>query len=189
MLNLHTFELNLNTVEMRKLVVVAFLGMGLLANAQAYKGKEDVKLQIGATIQNGGTGIVLTNDYGIGENMSFGFSASYMLSADNGVRINETTFLPEEEKPKFQDRADLKVRFNANLGSVIGLEDNMDIYPGLNLGTRNFGAHLGFRYFFTDGFGVFTEINLPIAEYDSSPGVFGKYNNQFAFQIGASFNL
>lgn len=168
---------------MKKLVLVAFLGMGLLANAQAYKGKEDLKLQIGATIQNGGTGIVLTNDYGIGENMSFGFTASYMLSAD------KITVLGEEFKPKFQDRADLKARFNANLGSVIGLEDNMDLYPGLNLGTRNFGAHLGFRYFFTDGFGVFTEMNVPIAKYDSTPGIFGNYNNQFAVQFGASFNL
>ena len=168
---------------MKKLVLVAFLGMGLLANAQAYKGKEDLKLQIGATIQNGGTGIVLTNDYGIGENMSFGFSASYMLSAD------KITILGEEFKPDFADRADIKARFNANLGSVIGLEDNMDVYPGLNLGTRNFGAHLGFRYFFTDGFGVYTEMNLPIAEYDSTPGAFGNLNNQFTVQIGASFNL
>lgn len=174
---------------MKKLVVIAFLVMGFLANAQAYKGKQDLKLQIGALIQNGGTGISLTNDYGIGENMSFGFVASYMLNAENGVQLNQTTFLPESVKPKFQDRADLKVRFNANLGSVIGLEDNMDIYPGLNLGTRNFGAHLGFRYFFTDGFGVYTEAGIPIAKYDSSPGVFGQYNNQFVFQIGASFNL
>jgi hypothetical protein len=28
---------------------------------------------------------------------------------------------------------------------------------GLNLGLHNFGAHLGFRYFFTDGFGLFGE--------------------------------
>ena len=168
---------------MKKLVCIAFLGMGVLANAQAYKGKQDLKLQIGATIQDGGTGIVLTNDYGIGENMSFGFSASYMLSADN------VTVLGEEFKPEFADRADVKVRFNANLGSVIGLEDNMDIYPGLNLGTRNFGGHLGFRYFFTDGFGVYTEMSVPIAEYDSTPGIFGHYNNQFVFQVGATFNL
>ncbi len=168
---------------MRKILFVAFLGMSFLANAQAYKGKGDVKLQIGGTIQDGGTGIVLTNDYGIGENMSFGFSASYMLSADKFM------ILGNEEKPEFDDRADIKARFNANLGSVIGLEDNMDIYPGLNLGTRNFGAHLGFRYFFTDGFGVYTEMNAPIAKYDSSPGVFGHYNNQFVIQFGATFNL
>lgn len=174
---------------MKKLVFVAFLGMGLLANAQAYKGKEDVKLQIGATIQNGGTGIVLTNDYGIGENMSFGFSASYMLSADNGIQFNAATNSIDTVKPKFQDRADIKARFNANLGNVIGFEDNMDLYPGLNLGTRNFGAHLGFRYFFTDGFGVYTEMNIPIAKYDANPDTFSGYNNQFVFQVGASFNL
>jgi hypothetical protein len=177
------FVKNLKNRRMKKLALIAFLGMGFLANAQAYKGKKDLKLQIGATIQNGGTGIVLTNDYGIGENMSFGFVASYMLDADN-ITIANVNY-----KPEFADRADLKVRFNANLGSVIGLEENMDIYPGLHLGTRNFGGHLGFRYFFTDGFGVYTEMNVPIAEYDTTPGIFGNYNNQFVFQVGASFNL
>lgn len=174
---------------MRKLLLIVFLGMGFFSNAQAYKGKGDTKLQIGALIQDGGTGIALTNDYGIGENMSFGFVASYMLNAENGVRINETNFQPESVKPEFKDRADLKVRFNANLGNVIGLDENMDIYPGLNLGTRNFGGHIGFRYFFTDGFGVYSEMSVPIAEYDSTPDIFGHYNNQFTFQIGASFNL
>ncbi len=169
--------------KMRKILLITLLGMGFFANAQAYKGKKDLKLQIGATIQDGGTGIVLTNDYGIGENMSFGFSASYMLSADNVTIVNVNY------KPEFADRADIKIRFNANLGSVIGLEDNMDIYPGLNLGTRNFGGHLGFRYFFTDGFGVYTEAGFPIAKYDTTPDIFGHYNNQFVFQIGASFNL
>jgi hypothetical protein len=27
----------------------------------------------------------------------------------------------------------------------------MDLYPGLDLGLKNLGAHLGFRYFFSDG--------------------------------------
>ncbi len=174
---------------MKKIALIALFSLSFFANGQAYKGKGDVKLQIGGLIQEGGTGIVLTNDYGIGENMSFGFSASYMLSADNGVQVNETTFLPESVKPEFQDRVDFKARFNANLGNVIGLEDNMDLYPGLNLGTRNFGAHLGFRYFFTDGFGVYSEMSVPIAKYDSNPETFGHYNNQFVFQVGASFNL
>ena len=168
---------------MKKLVLVAFLGMGLLANAQAYKGKEDLKLQIGATIQNGGTGIVLTNDYGIGENMSFGFSASYMLSAD------KITILGEEFKPDFADRADIKARFNANLGSVIGLEDNMDVYPGLNLGLKNFGAHAGARYFFGKGFGVFAETQFPIARYNTDATGFEYLNNQFNFSAGVSFDL
>lgn len=168
---------------MKKIVLGAFFIASSLLNAQAYKGKEDIKMQIGALIQNGGTEIVVTNDYGIGENMSFGFVASYMLNAEKAMVLNE--FI----KPEFKDRVDVKIRFNANIGNVIGLEDNMDVYPGLNLGTRNFGGHLGFRYFFTDGFGVYAKSAIPIAKYDTTPGVFGDYNNQFTFHIGTSFNL
>jgi hypothetical protein len=150
-----------------------------LANAQAYKGKGDIKAQVGLNTQSHGTGINLSADFGIGENMSYGFVASYLLSVDKIYN----------EKPDFEDRADFKVRFNANLGNVFKLDKSMDIYPGLNLGTRNFGAHLGFRYFFTEGFGLYTEAGIPLAKYDTNAEGFEKYNNQFVFQIGASFNL
>jgi hypothetical protein len=62
------------------------------------------------------------------------------------------------------------------------MEPNMDIYPGLDLGLHNFGAHLGFRYF-TDGFGLFGEAGVPIAKYDNITG-FDHLNNQFVFNIG-----
>ena len=48
----------------------------------------------------------------------------------------------------------------------------MDLYPGLHLGTRNFGGHLGFRYFFTDGFGVYAETAVPIANMILLPRYF-----------------
>ena len=164
---------------MRKLITVIAIITVSMINAQAYKGKGDIKAQVGANIQNHGTGINVGADFGLGENMSYGFVASYLLSV---VKIADV-------KPDFEDRADFKVRFNANLGNVFKLDKKMDIYPGLNLGTRNFGAHLGFRYFFTEGFGVYTEAGIPLAKYDSNVQGFEEYNNQFVFQIGASFNL
>ena len=94
-----------------------------------------------------------------------------------------------DEKPKFQDRFDIKARFNANIGNVFKLDKSMDIYPGLDLGLRNFGMHLGFRYFFTNGFGIFSEFGTPIARYNSNIEGFKNLNNQFALNIGASFNL
>jgi hypothetical protein len=89
----------------------------------------------------------------------------------------------------FGQRVDFKARCNANLGSVLQMEPNMDIYSGLDLGLHNFGAHLGFRYFFTDGFGVFGEAGVPIAKYDKNVIGFDQLNNQFVLNIGASFNL
>jgi len=165
---------------MKKLITIIALAVISFANGQqAYKGKGDIKAQVGLNAQDHGSGINVSADFGIGENMSYGFVASYLLSVEK----------PGGVKPDFEDRADVKVRFNANLGNVFKLDKAMDIYPGLNLGTRNFGAHLGFRYFFTDGFGVYTEAGVPLARYDSNVEGFEKYNNQFVFQIGASFNL
>lgn len=166
---------------MKKIIILLFLlSFGLINAQQAFKGKGDAKFDVGANIQNGGSGIRLSTDFGIGENMSYGFVASYLLSANSD---NLGT------KPKFGDRFDIKARFNANLGNVFPLDKRMDIYPGLDLGLRNFGAHLGFRYFFTEGFGLFTEAGIPIAKYDNTITDFDKLNNQFVFNIGASFKL
>lgn len=155
------------------LVLLCFVGF---ANAQAYNGKGDIKVQVGANLQKGGSGIHVVSDFGIGENMSYGFAGSYLLNTPEGSLSDL----------KFSDKIDFKARFNANIGNVFGLGKAMDIYPGLDLGLKNFGAHLGFRYFFTDGFGIYSEAGIPIAKYDSNVI---DYNNQFVFNIGASFNL
>lgn len=86
---------------------------------------------------------------------------------------------------KFQigDRFDIKARFNANLGNVINADDNFDVYPGLS--TKNFGGYLGFRYLFTDGFEVYTEL----AKYKETPIEAKNIPNQFAVNLGAVFNL
>ena len=164
---------------MKKIITLSLLLSFGFINAQAFKGKGDIKAQVGANIQAGGTGIQLSTDFGIGENMSYGFTASYLLSVEEILGV----------KPEFGDRIDVKARFNANLGNVIGLDKKMDVYPGLDLGLRNFGAHLGFRYFFSEGFGLYTEAGIPIAKYDTNITGFDNYNNQFTVNIGASFNL
>lgn len=164
---------------MKKIAFLTLLLAGTFAHAQAFKGKGDIKGQVGLNVQDGGTGITATADFGLGENLSYGFTATYLLNADRIYDI----------KPGFDDRADLKARINANIGNVLKIDPKLDVYPGLNLGLRNFGAHLGARYFFTDGFGLFAEGGVPLAKYKTDPVGFDYYNNQFTFVIGASFNL
>ena len=66
---------------MKKLITVITIITVSMLNAQAYKGKGDIKAQVGVNIQNQGTGINVSADFGLGENMSYGFVASYLLSA------------------------------------------------------------------------------------------------------------
>ena len=161
----------------RTLIVLLILSVSQL-NAQAFKGKGDVKLQVGAAFQEYATGIVTTADFGLGENISIGGSVSYLLNTTEAIGT-----------PKFDDRFDAKIRFNANIGNVVNISEKFDLYPGLNLGLRNFGAHIGARYFFTSGFGVYSEAGFPLAKYKPDAVGYERLNNQFVFQIGATFNL
>lgn len=155
-------------------ITVIFVAAG---HSQAYNGAGDLKFQIGINAQSNGTGITTGLDYGIGENFSVGATSTYMLG------VNELINVP------FVDKFDVKARVNANLGNVFQLGDNADIYPGLNMSLKNFGGHVGGRYFFTDGFGVFVEFYTPIAKYKKELTPSEEFHNQFAINLGASFNL
>jgi hypothetical protein len=172
---------------MKKVITLLFLvSFGFTNAQQAFKGKGDIKVNVGANLQDGGSGVQGSVDFGLGENFSFGFVANYLLGVDDHFFVaNGNSY---KSSPDFGDRFDAKARINANLSSVIGIEQ-LDIYPGLSLGLHNFGGHVGGRYFFTEGFGVFTEIGFPIAKYGSNDGIFDHLNNQATFSLGASFNL
>ena len=163
---------------MKKFTLLLFL-CSFFINAQVFTGKDDKKFQVGALFQDRGTGIVATFDFGLGQNMSIGAVSSYLL----GIKD-----VPNSDA-EFLDRFDAKIRFNANIADVLGAEEKLDVYPGLNLGIRNFGAHLGARYFFTEGFGIYAEMQVPIAKYNTDPIGYENLNNQFNFSLGASFNL
>jgi len=170
----------LNKIKMKKtLFVLAILSVSLM-NGQAFEGKGDQKLQIGGNFQDFASGINVSYDYGIGQNISVGLSSTYALNVKNNNIFLDADFI---------DRFDIKLRFNANLGNVINIDDNFDVYPGLSLSTKNFGGHLGFRYLFSDGFGVYSEFNLPLAKYDDTPLGAENIHNQFTVSLGAVFNL
>ena len=95
---------------MKKIFASAMIFAVGFASAQtvAFKGAGDVKVNLGANLQDGGTGIVSSVDYGLGESFSIGAQAGYLLGVDE---------LDGGGKPVFGDRFDLKVRLNANLGA------------------------------------------------------------------------
>lgn len=163
---------------MKKLIIFLFLTSVLHLNAQSFIGKYDSKFQVGANIQKDGSGLNLSYDYGLGENISIGVSSTYLLG------------VAEELDADFGDRFDVKARFNANLGNVLEVDQNFDLYPGLSLSLKNFGGHVGARYFFTQGFGLYAEFGFPIAKYKTEDLVPAeKLHNQGYFNIGASFNI
>jgi outer membrane protein G len=165
---------------MKKLILLVTLLSVSLINAQAFKGSGDNKFQVGTSLQSNATGINVSYDFGIGENMSIGISSSYALGLNEDIK----------NVVDVNDRFDVKARFSANLGNVINIDEKFDVYPGLNLSLKNFGGHLGMRYFFSEGFGLFTEFNVPLAKYNTDVLDAGEeLFNQFTINLGVSFNL
>ncbi|MGC1206210.1 MAG: DUF6646 family protein [Flavobacteriaceae bacterium] len=171
---------------MKKLILLLTILSVSFIDAQAFIGKNDNKFQVGANFQENGTGLNVSYDYGIGENISIGLSSTYLLGVNDALKNN----MIDDLNASFDNRFDVRARFNANLGNVINIDQNFDIYPGLSLGLKNFGGHLGARYFFTDGFGVYTELNVPLAKYKTGNLTAAEtLHNQFTINFGASFNL
>ncbi|TKS55573.1 DUF6646 family protein [Mesohalobacter halotolerans] len=163
---------------MKHIITIAFLAFSCCIYSQNFEGKGDQKLQIGANFQDNVIGVRVSYDYGLGQNISVGVVGGYALGLNNDLDAD------------FGERLDIKARFNANIGSVLNIDENFDVYPGINLSLKNFGGHIGFRYFFSDGFGLFTELDTPIAKYDTgdlSPAE--DIYNQFTVSFGAVFNL
>ena len=98
---------------MKRIVVFVLLLSVSFLQAQNFEGKGDKKVQIGAHFQEHARGINVSYDLGLGENMSVGLSSTYILGVDGSV------------KPKFKDAFDLKARFNANIGSVLNIDENL----------------------------------------------------------------
>ena len=134
---------------MKKLVFMMMIFFfGSTANAQAWTGKGDQKVQLGLSAWGYGTGITGTYDYGLNKLISVGAGLNgYFSNYKNNDKDN---------------RVFVFGRLNFHLQEALNLPAKWDIYPGVDVGVvgKDFGigAHIGARYFFTERIGVFAEV-------------------------------
>lgn len=134
---------------MKKLVFMLLLVLtGATANAQAWTGKSDQKVNLGLNAWGYGTGVTATYDYGLNQ----------LLSVGAGVNAYFDGYKNDDK----DNRVFIFGRVNFHLKEALQLPEKLDIYPGVDLGVlgRDFGigAHIGARYFFTEKVGVFAEV-------------------------------
>ena len=184
---------------MKKMIIsLALLAMSN-SFAQAYDGFGDKKTGIGATFQSQGKGIVLCFEKGFNDYISFGTSLGFVFQADELPTISyvdsygETVQVAKpEDSELFLEKIDYNIRMNGHYGKLLGLGEMMDLYGGLNIGFRNIGSQIGYRYLITDGFGFFAEANVPVYKHNAftKKDDFGNYKdyypfyNQFVFGVG-----
>ena len=103
---------------MKNSIVWALLCVSFITYGQAFRGKKDMKFQVGFNMQKNVNGIHGSIDKGLADNISVGLAATYLLSTDKYLGST----------PYAKDLMDIKARFNANIGDVLGLKPKMDVY-------------------------------------------------------------
>ncbi|MDE5492089.1 DUF6646 family protein [Elizabethkingia meningoseptica] len=129
--------------------LVGVLGIQL-ASAQAWSGQGDQKVQAGINIWGKGAfGVKGSYDYGIADAVSIGAGVGIFSEGKTDAGRTKTAF-------------SVYGRANYHLKEVLELPDKFDIYPGITMGVLgnsfDFGAHIGFRYFFTPTIGAYAEV-------------------------------
>ncbi|ALR32242.1 MULTISPECIES: DUF6646 family protein [Chryseobacterium] len=134
---------------MKKLILMfMIIFMGTAANAQAWTGKGDQKINAGLSAWGYGTGITGTYDYGL----------NGLISVGAGLNAYFGNYKDNDD----DNRIFVFGRLNFHLKDALQLPEKWDVYPGVDVGVVGsefgLGAHIGARYFFTDKIGVFAEV-------------------------------
>ncbi len=134
---------------MKKVVFILMLVCaGTAADAQAWTGKGDQKINAGVSAWGYGTGVTGTYDYGLNN----------LISVGGGLNA----YFDNYKDNNNDNRVFVFGRLNFHLKEALQLPEKLDIYPGIDVGVLGsdfrLGAHIGARYFFTDRIGVFAEV-------------------------------
>ena len=130
---------------MKKTVIILCILLGAITvYSQSYDGKGDKMINLGYEAYGFGEGVKATFDYGLNDLFSIGGGASVYSNHDENDYY-------------------IYARTNVHLGIVLDLPCKLDIYPGLAIGYLSsekvgISGYVGFRYLFTEKFGLFAEL-------------------------------
>ena len=130
---------------MKKIVIILCILLGAITvYSQSYDGKGDKMINLGYEAYGFGEGVKATFDYGLNDLFSIGGGASVYSNHDENDYY-------------------IYARTNVHLGIVLDLPCKLDIYPGLAIGYLSsekvgISGYVGFRYLFTEKFGLFAEL-------------------------------
>jgi outer membrane protein G len=176
---------------MKKTIILLALFAVTSSFAQAFDGYGDSKTSIGVTSQKDAIGLVGHFDKGLNDFLSYGTTLAFVVSSDDPKlafvdSLGNVTYSEINKSDTFSEKINFNIHLDAHLAEKFGMSDSQDVTAGLNLGFRNIGLQLGYKYMITDNFGFFANAELPVYKFkfvDTTKDYFNYYN-QPVFGIG-----
>ena len=132
------------------LTALLFVGTNFCANAQAYDGKDDIKIFAGYANVGSKSGVEIQFDRGLSDLMSYGVNLTFLIKPDDRATTDDfdTTF------KKF-DSFDMGAFLRFHFSEPLNLSERVDPYLGADFSLRSIGAHAGIKYNFSEVIGVY----------------------------------
>lgn len=114
--------------------------------SQGFDGSFENKILVGYVNAKGSSGLEIQYDSGVSDFISMGLGLSF---------VN----FPPTENSRFPlyENADFYIFGRGHFADLFKISSKTDPYLGLQLGTNSVGVHIGFKYSFSELFGVYVQ--------------------------------
>lgn len=165
--------------------------------SQAWDETFDAKYFIGATIQNKGIGAEIGSEIGISNYLSVAINIGYVIKTEPlepvydgwGININNSKNADSFEK------MNMAASLNLHLTPFFKMDgEKIDMSFGGVVGINGIGGQAGFKYYFSENFGLYFSGYCPIVKKrffieESSARIYYDFYTQPVASLGISFSL
>jgi hypothetical protein len=158
------------------------------ASAQAYDGRGDKKIFLGYANTKGYSAAQVKYEGGNSNLISMGATLTIFFIKDDSTYIGT-----DDGFAKILDRSEFDIFMNFHLNRSLHLDDKSDVYLGPFLSLQSSGIQAGYKYNFSERFGVYAEVSQGIYNIfnfvtETSPSS-STYDTRTLFSAGITFNL
>lgn len=172
-----------------QLIIFSFLLLNIkIAHAQAYDGRGDNKIFLGYANTKGYSAAQLKYEGGNSNLISMGAAWTYFFIKQDSANIGT-----DDSFSKIFDRSEFDFFMNFHLNKLLHLDDRSDVYIGSFFSLQTTGIQAGYKYNFSERFGVYAEVSQGIynifsfiTETSSSATT---YDTRTLFSSGMTFNI
>jgi len=172
-----------------QLIIFGLLLLNIkMASAQAYDGKGDSKIFLGYANTKGYSAAQLKYEGGNSNLISIGAAWTYFFLNEDSSNIGT-----DDGFANILDRSEFDFFMNFHLNKPLHLDDRSDVYIGTFFSLQTTGIQAGYKYNFSERFGVYAEVSQGIYNIfnfvTETTSATSTYDTRTLFSAGITFNL
>ena len=140
---------------MKKLLLsIALLTISQVSNAQAYDGKNDIKIFAGYQNVGGKSGVDIQIDRGLSDLVSYGVRYSFLIKPNKEEAVDNF-----DKMSQAFDSMDFAAFLRFHFSEAFNLSERVDPFVSAEIGLKSISGNIGIKYNITEVLGLHAMYN------------------------------